>query len=94
MPKRENLWLAVSHKLPPESKWGRIGHPVEVKGGYAFVVAGNLPPSPLAPGGRVYTVIRYDIASDTIEPVPRYTFRNRQTATDALFYYQAREGVK
>lgn len=94
MPKRENLWLAVSHKLPPESVWGRIGHPVEVDGGLAFVVAGNLPSSPLAPGGRMYTIVRYDIASDTIQPVPHATFRDRKAAMDALTHYQEKEDKK
>lgn len=94
MPKRENLWLSVSHKLPPESVWGRIGHPVKVEGGLAFIVAGNLPSSPLARGGRMYSLIRYDAASDTILPVPHYTFRDRKQAQDALIHYQAKEGEK
>lgn len=32
-----NHWLAFSHLLP--RKWGRIGHPIPVPGGYVFIVS-------------------------------------------------------
>lgn len=98
MPKRENKWLKFSHHLPPESVWQRIGHPVAILGGFAFIVASSLPSSPLAKGGRIYMMMRYDAVADKIVQAgdngAEYTFRDRKQATDALIHYQARSSTK
>lgn len=36
-PPRPNNWLHFSHLLP--RKWGRIGHPIPVPGGFVFIVS-------------------------------------------------------
>lgn len=93
MGKRENLWLKVSHLLPPESVWQRIGNPVRVKGGYAFVVATRVPSSPVMAGGTIHSIMRYDEAADTLVPAgdKPVRYRDNKSARDALIHYQARE---
>lgn len=96
MSRRDNLWLKFAHVLPPESLWGRIGNPVRVKDGYAFIVATKVPSSPVMRGGIVHTIMRYDETRDALVPadsgIRRY--RGNKEARDALIHYQAREADK
>jgi len=93
MAKRENVWLKFSHLLPPESVWRRIGNPVPVKDGYAFIVATTVLNSPVMMGGTVYVIMRYDEAHDTLiragDKPMRY--RDNKRARDALIQYRAKE---